>query len=106
MKLKDKIAIVTGGLSGIGEAVAQRFAAEGARVIAADMSAPVATFGDAAIAPFHLDVADAASVRRMADAVLDRHGRIDLLANSAGIARNIPFLDGSPQPPRRRNLAE
>lgn len=93
MKLKDKIAVVTGGLSGIGAAVATRFVAEGARVIAADMSAPAGELGDAPIAPFQMDVADAASVRRMADAVLVRHGRIDLLVNSAGIARNIPFLD-------------
>jgi NAD(P)-dependent dehydrogenase (short-subunit alcohol dehydrogenase family) len=93
MKLKDKIAVVTGGLSGIGAAVAQRFAAEGAKVVAADTGAPDAPLGDAPIAPFQMDVADAASVRRMADAVLARHGRIDLLVNSAGIARNIPFLE-------------
>jgi len=93
MKLQDKVAVVTGGLSGIGAAIAQRFADEGARVIAADLSAPDAPLGEGPVAPFPLDVADEASVRRMAEAVLDKHGRIDVLVNNAGIGRNVPFLD-------------
>ena len=92
MKLQHKVAIVTGGLSGIGAAIAQLFAREGARVIAADLSAPDRALGDAPVESFRLDVADEASVRSVADAVLARHGRIDLLVNSAGIGRNAPFL--------------
>ncbi|HEY0419860.1 MAG TPA: SDR family oxidoreductase, partial [Acetobacteraceae bacterium] len=84
MQLERKIALVTGGASGIGAAVAARFAAEGAIVIAADITAE----GEA-----RLDVSDPASCERVVAAIMARHGRLDILVNSAGIARDIPFLD-------------
>jgi NAD(P)-dependent dehydrogenase (short-subunit alcohol dehydrogenase family) len=86
MQLTDKIAIVTGGVSGIGGAIAARFAAEGARVIAADI-----TVG----APYPLDVADPASCAALVQRVLAEHGRIDCLVNSAGIGADVPFLETS-----------
>jgi len=98
MRLKDKIAIVTGGMSGIGAAIARRFAAEGAQVIAADLSAPSAALthtDDPRLLQHPLDVSDAASVARLVAAALERFSRIDILVNSAGIGRNVPFLETS-----------
>ena len=83
MQLTGKIAIVTGGVSGIGGAIATRFAAEGAHVIAADIAAG---------APYPLDVTDAASCGALVQRVLAEHGRIDCLVNSAGIGADVPFL--------------
>lgn len=93
MRLNGKIAIVTGGLSGIGQATASRFADEGATVIAADLTATATTLGDDTITPFRTDVSDPASVDALVQAILDKHGRIDCMVNCAGIAKDIPFLD-------------
>lgn len=94
MRLDGQVAIVTGGLSGIGAAIAARFVAAGARVVAADLAAPAAPLvADAAIAPFACDVATPESVAALVEAVLSTHGRIDCLVNSAGIGRDVPFLD-------------
>ena len=84
MRLASKIAIVTGGLSGIGEATVTRFEAEGAIVIAADITA---TGSD------HLDVSDPASCEALVEAVIAKHGQIDILINCAGISTDTPFLD-------------
>ena len=84
MQLENKVAIVTGGVSGIGGAIAARFTAEGAHVIAADISAG---------APYKLDVADPLSCAALVQRVLSEHGRIDCLVNSAGIGADVPFLE-------------
>jgi NAD(P)-dependent dehydrogenase (short-subunit alcohol dehydrogenase family) len=84
MQLQGKIALVTGGLSGIGAAIVARFVQEGATTIAADLTAT----GDD-----HLDVSDPASCRQLVAAIVARHGRIDCMVNCAGIASDIPFLD-------------
>src|SRR5260370_40122900 len=87
MRLENKIAIITGAGSGMGRAMAKRFASEGARVICADISdkqeAVAAEIGDAAI-PIHTDVASEADVRRLIAVAEDKFGRLDILVNNAG----------------------
>lgn len=92
-KLSGKIAIVTGGLSGIGAAIAARMVAEGAIVIAADLATDAAMLGEGNLLPFRADVADAASVATLISAVTTRFGRLDCVVNSAGIGKDVPFLD-------------
>ena len=90
MKLKDKIALVTGGGSGIGRAICERFAEEGARVVVNDLrreaaEATAKTLGPSArVIP--ADVADSAAVREMFATVDREHGRLDVLVNNAGVA--------------------
>jgi NAD(P)-dependent dehydrogenase (short-subunit alcohol dehydrogenase family) len=90
-----RVAIVTGGAQGIGEACARRFSGDGAKVIIADLDArrgqPLA---DALGAGFiECDVGDKAQVDALVAQVLKRHGRIDILVNNAGILRAADFLD-------------
>ena len=91
--LDRKIVLVTGGLSGIGAAVVSRFAAEGAKVIAADITAGDRTFGDGDVAQAWLDVADPGACAELVQAIERRHGRLDILVNSAGIGADLSFLD-------------
>ena len=88
MRLKDKIAIITGGGSGIGEATARRFVEEGATVVVADKNAEAAervaqSLGQAARA-ITCDVARADEVRALVEGTAKRHGRLDILFNNAG----------------------
>lgn len=86
-RLAGKTAIVTGAGSGIGRAIALRFAAEGAQVLAADITDSideVAGQSDA-ISPFHCDVSDRSHVQRLEDEARNRFGGLDILANNAGI---------------------
>lgn len=92
MRLEGKVAIVTGGSSGIGAAIAQRFAAEGATVAIADLKPP-AGFDARSIHFIETDITSEASIGALVDAVVARHGRLDILVNSAGIGRSLPFLE-------------
>jgi NAD(P)-dependent dehydrogenase (short-subunit alcohol dehydrogenase family) len=91
MRLKDKVAIVTGGGSGIGTAYCERFLDEGARVIISDIGEAQAKAVAERLAArgsidfVHTDIADEASVADCAAATLDRFGRIDVLVNNAAI---------------------
>ena len=91
--LDRKIVLVTGGLSGIGAAVVSRFAAEGAKVIAADITAGDRTCGDGDGAQAGRDVADPGACADLMQAIERRHGRLDILVNSAGIGADLSFLD-------------
>jgi NAD(P)-dependent dehydrogenase (short-subunit alcohol dehydrogenase family) len=102
LRLKDKIAIVTGSARGIGLAVARAFAREGAAVVIADVNLDGAKeTADSLIAtgaralPVAVNVADPASVQAMMAAILTAYGRVDILVNNAGVGGNTPFLKTS-----------
>jgi len=78
LKLKDKVVIVTGGAAGIGRATAERFTAEGAKVVVWDLPG--------------VDVTRPEIIVAAADAVAREHGRIDVLVNNAGIVRDAQLV--------------
>jgi 3-oxoacyl-[acyl-carrier protein] reductase len=87
LNLNDRVVIVTGGAAGIGRATAERFAAEGARVVVWDVTSEP-----------KIDVTDRESVERAVDDVVGQHGRIDVLVNNAGIVRDaqlVKWKDGA-----------
>lgn len=100
MRLKNKVAIVTGGGGGFGEGIARMFAAEGAKVVVADLrldaAQRVATeIGGLAIAG---DVAKGEDVQAMVDAAVSSFGGLDIVVNNAGTThRNGPMLDVDPE---------
>ncbi len=86
-KLQDKIAIITGGASGIGKGMAELFAEEGATVVVADLQQEEGQKLANELGGTYLqcDVTDPASVEAMIQDTVGRHGRIDILVNNAGI---------------------
>jgi 3-oxoacyl-[acyl-carrier protein] reductase len=89
MRLKDKICIVTGAAQGIGAATCAKFAAEGAVVIGCDRRAEMLS---EAYERHEVDVTDRVAVDMMVAAVLERHGRIDVLVNNAGITKDARLV--------------
>ena len=93
--LRDRVALVTGGAQGIGEACARRFAREGARVVVADVqdARGQALAAELGASYLHCDVGDKAQVDTLVAQVMRAHGRIDVLVNNAGIFKAADFLD-------------
>jgi NAD(P)-dependent dehydrogenase (short-subunit alcohol dehydrogenase family) len=95
--VEGKVAVVTGAAQGIGNAIAKGLAAEGARIVVADLNHAeegAAEFDDGI--GIAVDVADEAQVERMAEEVIDRCGRIDILVNNAGLYASLamrPFTE-------------
>lgn len=100
--LKDKVVIVTGGGHGIGKAYCLGFGRAGARVVPADIDGPAAEQTAAEVSGktegksfgIRVDVADEESAKKMAAAVLERFGQIDVLVNNAAIFATIPMNRG------------
>lgn len=86
MRLENKIAIVTGGARGLGQAMAELFAKEGAKVIAADMGD--LNYSNPNVEGYKLNVANAEDCKAFFDYVMEKYGRIDVLVNNAGITRD------------------
>lgn len=91
MQLKDKVALVTGGATGIGLAVARQFSAEGATVVICGRNrerldaAARSIHGSGAVHPWPLDVTDRTQVGEVVGKAIDRFGKIDILVNNAGV---------------------
>ncbi len=98
MRLKDKVAIITGSARGIGQATALKFALEGAKVVVCDLDrkavdevvAEIVAEGGQAIG-FTMNVTDKASIAATVKGVMDKYGRIDVLVNNAGIVDDAMF---------------
>jgi len=93
MRLKGKVAIVTGGASGFGEGIVRRFAAEGAKVVIADLNDAQKIAKEIDGLAVQTDVSKAADVKALADAATARFGDIDILVNNAGIGHKPQPLD-------------
>jgi NAD(P)-dependent dehydrogenase (short-subunit alcohol dehydrogenase family) len=85
--LDGKVAVITGGASGIGAAIAWAYAAKGAKVVILDLTVPSEP---GHVAAFACDVTDQVSVVAAVDQVMQLHGRIDVLVNSAGVVQLAP----------------
>ena len=99
MRLKDRVAIVTGSGSGFGEAMVKRFAEEGAAVVVADINGEaiekvvgeLKQAGHRALG-FMVDVASRSELKELMTATVREFGRIDILVNNAGVVRPRPFF--------------
>ena len=96
MRLKDKVAIVTGAAHGIGLAIAKRYVAEGARVIIADIDAAAGEAAARALGQVRFvatDVGDAGNAENVVAETCRAFGDLDILVNNAGIIHGADFLD-------------
>jgi 3-oxoacyl-[acyl-carrier protein] reductase len=99
MRLRDKVAIVTGSGSGLGKAMVQRFTQEGAAVVVADVKqegidavvGELQAAGKTALG-YKVDVTDRSQLKELAATTVATFGRIDILVNNAGVVRPRPFL--------------
>ena len=101
MRFRDKVAVITGGASGMGAATARRLAAEGASLLLADLHIEAArhvateiTDAGGRAAAIETDVSDAGAVQEMAQRAVQLYGKLDLAANVAGVPQNpTPLLE-------------
>jgi 3-oxoacyl-[acyl-carrier protein] reductase len=103
MRLKDKVALITGGARGIGKAIALTFAREGANIVVADVNLETAQvtateiegLGRKALA-LEIDVTSYEKVEEGINKILDKMGKVDILVNNAGITKDNLLLRMSP----------
>lgn len=96
LDLSGRVALVTGGTKGIGEAIVRQLADSGARVVAVSRSTPTQMSGtprDGEVVTLSADVAVHGEVDQMVAAVVARHGTVDILVNCAGTAKRAPALE-------------
>ncbi|HKZ90756.1 MAG TPA: SDR family NAD(P)-dependent oxidoreductase, partial [Candidatus Limnocylindrales bacterium] len=95
MKLEGRVAIVTGGAQGIGRAIVDKLAEEGARVIVADIDGEKGEAAAAAVSGLAIrtDISDPHQVAALVDTVVDTHGKLDVLVNNAAIVPFTPWDD-------------
>lgn len=100
MRVKDKVAIVTGSGTGLGKAIATRLCSEGASVIVADINdeAMHTTVSELTAAGhkasgYKVDVTSRAQLKDLMNTIVEKFGRIDILVNNAGVTRHRPFLE-------------
>lgn len=86
MRLKDKVAVVTGGANGIGKEICIKFAQEGATVIAADMAE--LSYQQDGVHGYKLNVTNGEQCKKFYDDVIEKFGKINVLVNNAGITRD------------------
>ncbi len=86
MRLKGKVAVVTGGAKGLGRAIALRFLEEGARVIALDLNMP--EYDEIDVEGYALNVTDREGCKVFFDYAKEKYGKIDILVNNAGITKD------------------
>jgi len=97
-RLEDKIALVTGGGAGIGRAIAETFAREGATVAIADLDGVAAkevadaiVKSNGAASAHQVDVTDTAQVKKLMEEIAKSHSRLDVLVNNAGVGERADF---------------
>ncbi|MEH6589843.1 MAG: SDR family oxidoreductase [Halioglobus sp.] len=94
-RVQDKVTIITGGASGIGEGMVRRFCAEGAKVVLADIDevAGQAIAAECGAEFFSLDVASPEAWKSLSSKIREDYGRLDVLLNNAGIVSNQSIVD-------------
>lgn len=94
MKLEGKVAVVTGGASGIGRGIAEELVARGAKVVIADIEQGALDMAAAEIGAtgIHCDVSDFASVKALADETVRQFGKVDIIVNNAGVG-SVAFIE-------------
>jgi 3-oxoacyl-[acyl-carrier protein] reductase len=96
MRLKDQVALITGGATGIGKATAERFAQESARVVICDVNREIGEGTAKELGPevafYEVDVTDRQAVQGWVDEVVERYGRADILVNNAGVLRDAALV--------------
>jgi NAD(P)-dependent dehydrogenase (short-subunit alcohol dehydrogenase family) len=104
MRLKDRVAIVTGGGSGLGAGIARRFAAEGAAVVCGDIDEENAEAvaeeirqGQTPAISVRVDVTKYEDAELLTAETIREFGQVDIIVNSAGISRHMRFLDAAPE---------
>ncbi len=111
MRLKDKVAVVTGAASGFGEGIARKFVAEGAKVLLVDVRgdaaerAAASLGGEAVARAWHADVSSAGDTKNMLDAAERFFGPLDILVNNAGVGHKPQPLEGLDEPEFERIVA-
>ena len=86
MRLLDKVAVVTGGARGLGAAMCELFAKEGAKCIAVDLGD--ASFENSNIELYKLNITDSAACQEFYNYAIEKYGRVDILVNNAGITKD------------------